>query len=129
VTGEPVTQWSMWIDDVKVADCVNKDEGGTWSPIATVPIAGGGKMEWFSEAAPTKTDQEIHKATPGATLTFAGVPFPSKPITAFEIHKSSIGYVLCSGCSYAKYPNKGPGYSERCDKCKLDALRPSYKSK
>lgn len=35
----------------------------------------------------------------------------------------------CHGCSYAKWPNKGPGYSARCDKCKLDPNRPGYQGK
>lgn len=35
----------------------------------------------------------------------------------------------CRGCSFAKWPNAGPGYSERCDKCKLSSARPDYEPK
>jgi len=51
-------------------------------------------------------------------------------LTIDDLHKDPLlGCVLCQGCSFAKWPNAGPGYGERCDKCKLSSARPDYEPK
>lgn len=107
-----VTSARLWADDRLISSCINGNSGGTWS--FDIP------------------------------LTFAGVPVPKQKPIGVAMNGARRGELVsvaiggsgtvtfrdpCHGCSYAKWPNKGPGYSTRCDKCKLDPNRPGYVSK
>jgi hypothetical protein len=51
-------------------------------------------------------------------------------LTIDEIHNDPrLSNILCICCSFAKWPNAGPGYGERCDKCKLTPHRVDYELK
>jgi hypothetical protein len=152
VAGEPVTQWSLWIDDVKVADCTNCemriDEVTLPGPVKTgateprrqmpVPTFAGIPIPYKPVVIRDLSNPMIGRTTTNSSAGFVTISLVSgmkagallnKPVLAGDaVYGRDIVGMECHGCAYAKWTG-GPGYSERCDKCKLDASRPSYKSK
>lgn len=57
------------------------------------------------------------------------VIYTAQVVTTDMIKPGPVERVPCDGCSFAKWPNAGPGYGERCDKCKLSSARPDYEPK